>query len=530
MRKIISNSLLFVFRSKPFWVLVIIALLSNIYFFDKGFNCYGLSWEQPFKLSGDSEDYISSVEELLDGNEFHFFKTNEDKEFVSNIQPGNKNYDKGIYYAFRSPGFAFFYLPLRLVFSPVVSIYAFLVLQVIVLAFAKVYLAKLSFIFTKNNKVFYGVFLLLNITPYFSQYQNLLLTESLGFSFLIFYLYQLFKVIGEGKWKAKEGVKRLYLAGFFLIVTIMLRPFLAFFLPPVAVYLFLNFFKSNITLKAMFSFFLPIVLIGGVWIARNFIKTERFIPLASTMKFQDHKHKASFKMRKYAKQHGVSDKWFDNQSPVYWLIKKDDNRSFDEVVINLTNSEVNFFKDFKEKFHLSLSQNIPVSSRVKMEYELESSLDSLNQNFKQENFYNAVIGSRLKATKNLLMQPNLRFFHFTSYPFNVLWVTVQSFVLRLTFVVGFLCIFLLTFMKLKSNFFWLISIPLFLLIVFFGWYKQTIEFRELYTYSGLFLMAWFILMWKLFQSSKIAGGIGSLLTLGHVVVLAITQMIAEINW
>ena len=98
------------------FIIISFCLIINLLFFHFGLELNGLSWQNIYKISGDSIDYIQSVENLLNGEGFTFFKTSEDTAFVSNFVNPNE-YNLGIYYAFRSPGFAFFYLPLRWIFN-----------------------------------------------------------------------------------------------------------------------------------------------------------------------------------------------------------------------------------------------------------------------------------------------------------------------------------------------------------------------------------------------------------------------------
>ena len=59
---------------------------------------------------GDGEQYVESAESLINGGDFIFFKTNE-ALFKSNFSEGT--FDEGIYYAFRTPGYAMCYIPIR---------------------------------------------------------------------------------------------------------------------------------------------------------------------------------------------------------------------------------------------------------------------------------------------------------------------------------------------------------------------------------------------------------------------------------
>ena len=101
-------------------------------FFHFGLEPNGLTWDNVYKIEGDAIDYVQSVENLLNGKCFTFFKTSEDTKFVSNFVTHNE-FNLSIYYAFRSPGFAFFYLPLRVFLSQHFALIGFLFLQIIII-------------------------------------------------------------------------------------------------------------------------------------------------------------------------------------------------------------------------------------------------------------------------------------------------------------------------------------------------------------------------------------------------------------
>lgn len=243
---------------KPF-VFIGIALLCNLVFFHFGLERVGVTWEIPVKISGDASDYVESTENLLKGDGFTFFKTSEDRAFVSNFAP--ESFSKPVFYAFRSPGFAFFYLPLRLIFSQSTSLLLLLFLQVILTAVAKYCLARIAQMLTGSKVAFVITFLIACSTPYFTQYNNLLLTEAFAFSFLVFFIFFLLKVQTFKSHILNNMSYWLYFtSGLFLTIAIMLRPFLAMFLPFVGIYLIFQFFRNyKILFKIGVAFYLSFI-------------------------------------------------------------------------------------------------------------------------------------------------------------------------------------------------------------------------------------------------------------------------------
>jgi hypothetical protein len=85
----------------PFWISLL--LIFTLIHFSINLTFLGKKWDDIFMLSGDAEQYIGSAENLIRKGDFTFCKTNEHL-FFSNLLDAD-SYDKGIYYAFRTPGF-----------------------------------------------------------------------------------------------------------------------------------------------------------------------------------------------------------------------------------------------------------------------------------------------------------------------------------------------------------------------------------------------------------------------------------------
>lgn len=109
-----------------------------------------------YKIEGDAPQYVYSAENVVQGKDYTFFKTNsKDYIFKSNF---STDYDKGIYYAFRTPGFAFIYILLRFAFSFNTTLVIILLLQIVLSAIAKYLLAKLGFLIFLKNQFFISSF------------------------------------------------------------------------------------------------------------------------------------------------------------------------------------------------------------------------------------------------------------------------------------------------------------------------------------------------------------------------------------
>ena len=142
-----------------------------------------------------------------------------------NIDKLTKTQAKEIFYAFRTPGFSFLYLPIRFFFSKENSILVFILIQTLLNALAKFCIVVLIYEFSKNKLLSLIAFFSLCTIPYFSQYNNIILTDSLGLSFLIFSFYYLYFGV-----KKDFNHRIIFFSGLCLTTAIFLRPFLIFVL------------------------------------------------------------------------------------------------------------------------------------------------------------------------------------------------------------------------------------------------------------------------------------------------------------
>lgn len=507
------------------YLLIFIIFIINLLFFHFGLEPNGLTWDNVYKIEGDAIDYVQSVENLLNGKCFTFFKTSEDTKFVSNFVTHNE-FNLSIYYAFRSPGFAIFYLPLRVFLSQHFALIGFLIIQIIITAIAKYYIAKIAQLIGSSTKVFWLVLMMVNITPYFVQYNNLLLTESLGFSFLVFGVYLFIK-----NNTVKHTSMSLALSGLFFTIAFMLRPFLAVFPLAIASYLFIkHFYNLRFAFKQIIIFTTPIILITGIWTVRNYIHTKKIIPLANTLGFQDHKHLAFFEIKKLSLEMGYSDIWFDRNSPVYWYVNQNDLRNAKEV-FNKENKHnkhiVSVLDSLKVQFHQSLDRNIALKQRQILEKTNSLALIKFRETIDLTFFEK--FSNNLSVLHDFLIQKNCRYFHSLHYPINVILVFIQSLILKWILIIGIIFSIVYLFIKpLKINLMKILQMISLFLVFYFCFMLRLMEARELYTYSFIFLILPIKLVvelrnHKIFKLIFFAGLI-------FVVFLAFQQTILEIKW
>ena len=109
-----------------------------------------MSYGDFFALNGDDAQYVYSSESLYNGGDHAYFRT--DKANLKTNFIINGEFDKGMYYAFRTPGFAFIHLPIRSLLSFENTLITILLLQVILSALCKFLIIYLAFIFCGKIK------------------------------------------------------------------------------------------------------------------------------------------------------------------------------------------------------------------------------------------------------------------------------------------------------------------------------------------------------------------------------------------
>lgn len=177
------------------------------------------TWDDLTTFKGDEIGYVMSAESFFNGGDHYFYRTDQ-RAFTSNfIEEGD--YDLGMYYAFRTPGYSFVYLPLRLFFSLENTLIAILFLQVFLISITKYIICITIYKFCEKSVVSLICGLILtNLFLFISYYNSCFLTEPLSIFFLVISFWTL----------SKSEIKSIWwgylLGGFFLLIAALLRPFL----------------------------------------------------------------------------------------------------------------------------------------------------------------------------------------------------------------------------------------------------------------------------------------------------------------
>lgn len=462
----------------PFWISLL--LIFTFIHFSITLDILGLSWNNMIMIDGDAEQYIGSTENLLRNGEFTFYKTNEHL-FFSNLLDQN-SFDKGIYYAFRTPGFAMLYYPIRLFFDFQNSLLIIISLQLIFNAVTKYLLCLLLFKISKNKIAFYIGILFFIFSIYASFFNNFLMTESFAIFFLVTSLYLLHSGLNSAnKWT-------IFWSGICLTEAMLLRPFLAPLFLPFVILIYIQFKEGNVKIL-IFLFILPLIIFESFWLPRNYIKSGEFIPLSKTMDIFNYSNKAFLSQKKIIENLSVSGEWWVKSSPTYWFTKKDDKRSPLSVYPKrfFTNiKDTTLIINAKNNYLKSTDTNYSIKMRGNFESLSSNQLNLLNNKFELNNKY-IDLTSRFFIALNMINQPLFKPFISSQYPYNVFTVALESFLLRFTFVLGFISTIIAIFKFKKKHFILFMAIiPLFIFFLF-SILMRHFEFREMYIPSFFFL-------------------------------------------
>ena len=439
-------------------------------------NYNNLSYEKPFLKVGDGFDYVASSNAYLINNEFTFFKSTEWGDRSNLIH--QKEFDKSLYYAYRSPGYAFVLVPVFKMFyyNDALSIVVFL--QTVFYGIAIYLLGLISIGLFGVKKLFYWIFFIGLISPGLHFWNIYIYTESFATSFLITSIFLLIKGL--------ESKNKLYFlfAGLALTESIMLRPFLA---PLIAIFPIVIWTKFGLkmSLTYIFIYLSTFIVIDGFWTYRNFIKTNEFIPLAATTKFHKYRNKAFLKHLEIYHELGM------HFSYNAWFFSKDDKRKVLEVLPE------KLFHDFKDIQKIKKAKEYYIKSmdtlRTKGQrviFELKSiklQTEILNE-YRLNNNSNWFT-SRIGSAKILLNNGTINVFP-SNEKINIISSRIQLALNNLIYYFGILATFI-AFYRFRKNSLLLsiIFIPTFLFLLFT--LVNAAETRE------MFIPSFFILLFAL---------------------------------
>lgn len=464
-----------------------ICLISNsVFFYYNLENSNKTPKGKLFSITGDAIHYVYPAENVCNGKDYSFF-TDENTKVkegagYSNVIADNANIqdiDKGMCYAFRTPGFAFIFIPLRLFFSFNTTLLIILLLQVLLSAYTKYLLAKLGYKLVDKEIAFYLLIIALNISSYTVSLNNLFFTESFALSFLIISIYLFFRFL------TVKDTKTLLFSGLFFMEVIFLRPFMAPFYVLFVLLIFYNtqpFFRKSCFYILLFS--IPLIITDGAWSIRNYVKTEKFIPLASTLGGAKFANKSAVEQWKLTQSFGKTCEWWDDyNNPIKWFMDSSHTKKPNELFPNyIFGARYNTDSIIEAKKLYLLSENHTIPKHDRLSYEIHSAtiIRNIREDYKSTYPFKYYVLSRLKLLKEFINQPIDHPLITAKYPLNVINVFSEGFVDYFVFFWGSISLFWGLFhFRRNINMYILISIPLFIFLLF-PIILQSQESRELY--------------------------------------------------
>lgn len=405
------------------------------HFYFKNFVFQKNSIQELLSLGGDEVGYVNGSESFFKGGDHYFYRTDKRPLKSNFIKDGE--YDLGLYYCFRTPGYSFVFMPLRIFLSYEQTLIAILFLQVFLISVIKFLICLLAYRFCEKSKLALVISLIVtNLFLFTSRYNDDFLTEPFAISFLVLSFWFLLKA---------EKTARFSLFGFsgiLFLIAAMLRPFL---LPVLSIYCFIylqknkfNFIKTAFSKQVLF-FVLPTVLFLGGWAIRNYDKTGEVILVAKTTEWDNYTNKGFQQALSLVKNIGADHVWWSHENLTNWYINRKsklDILSFkriaslpDEHIIRLRESR---------SFCLKSLDSLNLSLKVRKQYELKAEvlLLPVNSYINGNNFYGLVIPvetffANMKVPSESFFR---RFDNF--YPFNVIITWAEFWFNRFVLLLG----------------------------------------------------------------------------------------------
>jgi len=265
-------------------------------------------------------------------------------------------------FAGRLPGYSMPYLILRCIFPQPISLGILISLQVLLSVISVYLLALLSIKWFKTEKYFIPIILIFSISTYTSIYDLFTLAESFSVSAMIFGFY--FLAIGL----TCSRKSYLLYAGFFIAWAIFLRPFLGLLIIFIPIIIFIHFLKHHPqfsffnNFKRVLLFVIPFIVFETLWIGRNYIEFNRFIPLETSLSesYGDFGlyGKAALGIRKLINSYGGDSAEFREGSDAWWFHHAEDSELdsfyFPKWIFEIEDVEKKTLIEIRNLYHISI--------------------------------------------------------------------------------------------------------------------------------------------------------------------------------
>lgn len=497
-------------RNVFFFVICLLSTVGHYYGF---LHVHKLSESAFLVPKGDAVDYTETAHNVLVNGCYC-------RETViprpSNFQTEKE--EKALYYAFRTPGYVPIYMVSYLVSASNTN-KVITILEILLFSLAK---ALLLVYFSKRfRRWFFSVLLLLivNALPFVHFFTGRLLTENFAVSFLLFATFAF-------PWNSgRHDGLRVFLSGLFMLEAILLRPFLL----PLSFLFLLWFIKQGSSIRLIAIYSASFFCFFTFWIARNFAVTQQVIVLSSTFKIFDAANKSFIQQRELCQLTGEEFSWYGKENIVAWFNNATDTSSPQKYLPKAyftNNNTIGNLYLAKKQYLNSLSNEWTLNERRTYEVSSAQIIQKTNVEYQRNSPLDRYFFSTLRLFGQMIEVPLQKPFIGLPYPFNVLSVYTESFLLHFVIVFGLLSCFYLAYRGVGyiSGF---LIVVVFFVIFLFVFFVRTLEVREFYI--PLFCLTALSIcgLQQLFERKKY---IMLFLGVGVVVVLAALETLQTIKW
>ncbi len=311
------------------------------------------------------QSYQLNPERIISGigvqqNDYYMFLGVVDNYFKTGVYELYEGSNEA--FAGRLPGYSMPYLILRYIFPQSISLGSLILLQVLLSVVSVYLLGLLSIKWFKTEKYFIPVILLFSISTYTSIFDLFTLAESFSVSAVIFGFY----FLTNGLLNQRKSY--LFFAGFFIAWAIFLRPFLGLLIlfMPIIIFVYLlknhSHFRLFNSFKRVLLFVIPFIVFETIWIGRNYIEFNRFIPLETSLSesYGDFGlyGKAALGIRKLINSYGGDSAEFRDGSDAWWFHhatdKELDSFHFPEWIFEIEDVEKKSLIEIRNLYHQSI--------------------------------------------------------------------------------------------------------------------------------------------------------------------------------
>lgn len=347
--------------TKPFLCILIVLMVKLIYtlWFNRYTSDAILSGSCVANIKGDSNDYITAAVNLKNLNFY--------------------------YPDLKAPGYSLviylFYL-----FTDLPKALDLVVITQLIISSISVYiLSKLGYLISKSNRVFTMIFIFYSLSSYVTEYDRLILAESLAVSLLIFSIYFFYKGLVNSK-----SIFFLY-TGLGICFTIYLRPVLIVLLASLLLAFFLQILKKKGYLKEQLRILtlctIPFLVVLTIWGFRNYQIHQKVEPMMRLSGYYDEEKKSYYyDLHRFVETWSGDAVFWDATAEINWFgcdtrFKSNDNIELPNYIYT---SKYNHQSLIALRTKMRLYDNSQVKDSI-LKREICNTLQRYTQSFKSEN-------------------------------------------------------------------------------------------------------------------------------------------------